>query len=358
VAAVRYPCPHAEKGAACAPGNAPCRDGTRWIPVSVLDVPGLVPGAYAGKGLGHRFLDDLRQADGFLQIVDASGATAPDGTLTSPGAHDPLPEVEWLEEELVRWVAGILGRDFERTAKSVELEGAKLDDFLAQRLAGLQIRPPAIAAALRQVPLDRVRPSHWSPDDRIALSRALLRAATPRLVAANKCDRIRPEDAAELARRAAPVPVRPTAADAELTLRRAARAGLVDYAAGGADFRVPDPQRLSAAQRRALDEIRQLLARWGSTGVQQALEALVFDRLKRIVVFPVEDETHWTDSRGRLLPDALLVPAESPVRDVAYRVHSELGEKFVRAVDGRTHRSLASDHPLTPGSVVRIVAHR
>jgi ribosome-binding ATPase YchF (GTP1/OBG family) len=156
----------------------------------------------------------------------------------------------------------------------------------------------------------------------------------------------------------APLPVVPTSAEAELTLRRAARAGLIDYSPGSTDFVVADPARLSVAQRHALEEIRAILGRWGTTGVQAAFERLVFERLGYVVVFPVEDETRWTDSKGRILPDALLVPGGTPVRTVAYRVHSDLGEHFIRAIDGRTHRALAADHPVENGAVLRFVARR
>ncbi len=358
VAAVRAPCPHTEKGVACTPGNAKCVDGTRWVPVALVDVPGLVPGAHEGKGLGHKFLDDLRAADGFLQIVDLSGGTDAEGRIVPPRSHDPGEEVTWLEEELVAWVSEILGRGFERDARSVELEGRKLEEFLGQRLTGLSIGPAAIAAALRAVPVDRIHPSRWSAAERTALARELLRAAKPRLVVGNKCDRATPEIAAALGEQVAPVPVVASAADAELTLRRAARAGLVEYRPGDPSFRIPIPGRLSPAQTAALDEIRRLMERWGSTGVQPALETMVFSRLRQMVVYPVEDETAWTDGRGRVLPDALLVPEGIAARAVAYRVHTDLGENFVRAIDGRTHRALAADHPLEPNSVVRVVARK
>jgi len=358
VAAVRAACPHLEKGVACTPGNSKCVEGVRWVPVSLIDVPGLVPGASVGKGLGHKFLDDLRAADGFLQVVDLSGATDEEGRMDAPGSHDPAEEVRWLEDELVAWVAEILGRDFLRQSRGVELEGKKVEEFLSERLTGLSIPPATIAAALRHTPSDRAHPGHWTEDDRRRMALELLRASKPRLITANKCDRASKEGAAALEAAVDPIPVVPTAADAELTLRRAARAGLVDYRPGDPSFTVKDPGRLSAAQTRALAEIRTVLATWGSTGAQQALERMVFDRLRMIVVYPVEDETHWTDSKGRVLPDALLVPADTPTRAVAYRVHSDLGENFIRAIDGRTHRALAADHPLGPNSVVRIVARR
>jgi ribosome-binding ATPase YchF (GTP1/OBG family) len=358
VGAVRVPCPHSEKGTACTPGNAKCVDGTRWVPVNLIDVPGLVPGAAEGKGLGHKFLDDLRAADGFVQVVDASGSTSPEGVIGTPGTNDPAEEVGWLEEELVAWVAEIMSRDFAHSAKSVELEGGAIDEFLRSRLTGLAISAGDVSAALRAVPLDLAKPSHWTSEDRRRLARELLRAAKPRTVAANKCDRSTPEQVSALAETIAPIPAVATCAEAELSLRRAARAGLLRYKPGDPTFEVVDPARLSAGQKHALDEVRTILARWGSTGAQKALETLIFDHLHRIAVFPVEDESHWTDSKGRILPDVLLVPAGTPAKAVAYRVHSDLGDNFIRAIDGRTHRALAADHPLAPGSVVRFVARK
>ena len=358
VGAVRVRCPHPEKGTACTPGNAPCIDGTRWVPVRLLDVPGLVPGAHEGKGLGYRFLDDLRAADGFLQVVDLTGATSAEGAPAAPGSVDPAEEVRWLERELVEWVTEIVTRDFERHVRGVETEGRKVDDFLAERLAGLAIGPPRIAAALRAVPLDREHPSRWTAAERRALVEALLTEAKPRLVAANKCDRSDPAARDRLAASVDPIPVQATAAESELTLRRAARAGLVAYRPGDADFRESDPTKLSPPQRAALATIRATMQHWGGTGVQPALERLVFERLHQMVVFPVEDEGRWTDTKGRMLPDAFLVPEGITAKAFAFRVHTDLGENFVRAIDGRTHRALAADHALEPGAVVRIAARK
>lgn len=358
LAAVRVPCPHGEKGTPCDPGNAPCVEGTRWVPVRLLDVPGLVPGAHEGKGLGYRFLDDLRAADGFLQVVDLTGATSAEGTPAPPGSVDPAEEVRWLEEELVAWVTEIVSRDYERHTRGMESAGGKVEELLAERLAGLAIGPARVQAALRAVPLERDHPSRWTMEERRRLVRALLLEAKPRLVVANKCDRAEPAARDRLAGALDPIPVLATAADAELTLRRAARAGLVDYRPGQPSFTVRAPEKLSNAQRAALDAIRSTMARWGGTGVQGALEGLVFGRLHQIVVFPVEDEQHWTDTRGRCLPDAFLVPEGITARAFAYRVHTDLGENFVRAIDARSHRALGADHPLEAGAVVRIAARK
>ena len=358
VGAVRARCPHTERATPCTPGNAACTEGTRWVPVRLVDVPGLVPGAHEGRGLGHKFLDDLRAADGFIQIVDVSGGTDAEGVLVQPGSQDPAEEVRWLEEELVAWVDEILSREFERQARVAELEGRSAEEMLEQRLTGLSIHIGAITSALRAVGLDREHPSHWTKEKRWSLAAELLRTAKPRLIAANKCDKVVPPAADALRRSLDPIPVVATSADQELLLRRASRAGLLRYRPGDPTFEIANPASLSEPQRHALDGVRATLQRWGTTGVQRALEDTVFHRLKRMVVYPVEDETHWTDSKGRVLPDALLVPVGTVARQLAYQVHTELGENFIRAIDGRTHRALAADHPLEPNAVVRIVARR
>jgi ribosome-binding ATPase len=358
VAAVRFPCPHIELGKPCTPGNAACRNGVRWVPVSLVDVAGLVPGAHEGRGLGNQFLNDLSVADGFVQVVDATGATDPEGNPVAPGSQDPTEEVGWLGDELAYWVAGLLEKEFDRQVRKAELEGVKIEEYLERRLTGLKISPAAIQTALREAPIDRAHPSKWSAEDLLRLARVLLDAAKPRSVALNKCDRIPNDRAAELTEEVAPIPARPTSAEAELTLRRAAKAGLIRYAPGDAGFEILEAARLSPPQAKALDELGSLLRRCGSTGVQPLLESMVFERLHQVVVFPVEDETHWTDTKGRVLPDAFLVPAGTPVRAVAYRVHTDLGEHFIRAIDGRTHRALAADHPVDSGAIIRIVARR
>jgi len=358
VGAVRAPCPHAERGVPCTPGNSKCVDGVRWVPINLIDVPGLVPGAHEGKGLGREFLDELRGASGFLHVVDGAGATAPDGVPATPGSFDPAEEVQWLDDELIEWVTAILSRDFLRLSKSIELVGGPVEELLQSRLTGLAISPGHIAAALRETPVDRAHPARWTEAERRALAKALLRTSKPRWVAWNKADRTTPAALAELTERIAPVPSTPTSAEAELTLRRAQRAGLVRYTPGAATFEVTDPEKLNAAQLRALEEIRGILRTWGTTGVQAALERLVFDGLHQIVVFPVEDEQKWTDSKGRVLPDAFLVPAGTAVRAFAYRIHTDLGENFLKAVDARTHRALAAEHPLEAGAVIRVVTRR
>ncbi|MBI4415419.1 MAG: TGS domain-containing protein, partial [Euryarchaeota archaeon] len=129
-----------------------------------------------------------------------------------------------------------------------------------------------------------------------------------------------------------------------------------DYLPGASSFTVRDGAKLTDAQAKALEKVRAFLATSGSTGVQPCIEQVVFKLLDRIVVYPVEDETRWTDKKGNVLPDAFLVPRGSTAKDLATRVHTDFGKHFIRAIDGRTKMVVGADHPLKDGDVVKIVA--
>ncbi len=354
MAYVRAPCPHVDFGKPCNPNNAPCEGGTRLVPVELLDVAGLVPGAHKGKGLGNKFLDDLRQAAAFLHVVDASGATDFEGNPVALGSHDPLEDVKFLEEELALWLGDVATRDWEKWGRRFSLGAASAEKVLAEKLVSLGFREPQVLAALKEAPIS-LGMHRWSDEELLSLGMALMRHGKPSILAANKAD-VAPEATlkalVELPGRA----VVATSGDYELALRRAAKAGLIDYTPGGASFKTLHPEKLSPTQAKALERMASFLQRFGGTGVQRCLEDLVYRVLNMVVVYPVEDETHWTDKEGRILPDAHLVARGSTARDLAYRVHTQLGEGFIRAINGRTKRVVGQDYELQSGDVIKIVA--
>ncbi|MBI5000245.1 MAG: redox-regulated ATPase YchF [Euryarchaeota archaeon] len=352
VAYVRAKCPHVDLGVPCNPNNSQCADGVRLIPVEMIDVAGLVPGAHEGRGLGNRFLDDLRQASALIHVVDASGGTDIEGKSVPVGSHDPSEDVKFLEEEIAYWIGGILGKDWKKLSRSAETEGAKIERVLHEKLTGLGISEAQIFAAIRKSSLGP-RPSLWGDADVLALSRSLQKAGKPMIIAANKCDLAagKPLEGVEET-------VVPTAAELELALRRAAKAGLVKYLPGDSSFTLTDPSKLNAAQKGALDKIAAYLKEKGDTGVQRCVETAVFKMLDLVPVYPVEDENKYTDKKGRVLPDAYLVPRGSTAKDLAYKVHSDLGDSFIRAIDARTKRVIGHDYQLKDGDVITIISKR
>ncbi len=351
---VRSRCPHLDLGKPCNPRNSLCKDGTRLIPIELIDVAGLVPGAHEGKGLGNKFLDDLRQASALIHIIDASGSTDAEGNPVKVGEHDPLDDIKFLEDEIDRWIASILSSNWRRVSKTAEMMGEKPKSMLFERLTGLGISEAQIHTAISKLDLPE-RFSTWSDDDILIVARAIRKVSKPMIIAANKAD-MAPGENLERLQSIEDYIVIPTSAEYELALKRASKAGLIDYEPGASEFRILKPEALNSAQRKALDKISDFLDKFGSTGVQKVLEEAAFRLLDLIVVYPVEDETHWTDHNGNVLPDAYLMPRGSTARDLAYRVHTDLGEGFIRAIDGRTGRVIGHDHELNDGDVIKIVA--
>ncbi|MDD4307343.1 MAG: redox-regulated ATPase YchF [Thermoplasmata archaeon] len=353
---VRGVCPHTEFKVQCNPNNAPCESGTRLIPVELIDVAGLVPDAWQGKGLGNKFLDDLRQASALIHVVDASGSTTADGTPCDVGTHNPVEDIAFLEREIDLWFYSILQKDWKKMSRQCSLEGMKIERALHERFTGLAITEAQISHALRKAGL-KEQPHKWTDEQVMMLCSEIRRAGKPMIIAANKCDQA-PEKFIEALKKTEGAIVIPTSAEYELALRKAAKAGLLDYLPGAATFTVKDPVKLSEPQRKALDKIAQFLEKFGGTGVQKCLETAIFDLLNLIPVYPVEDENKLTNKEGLVLPDCHLMPNGSNAKELAYRVHSDLGDNFIRAIDARTKRVVGHDYVLKKNDVITIIARR
>ena len=347
IAHVRKPCPSKELSVEPNPNNSLSINGIRYIPVEVIDVAGLVPGAHKGKGMGNKFLDDLRQADVLVQVVDSSGNTDLEGNSTE-GA-DPMEEIVFLKHEICEWIAEITMRNWSRSARAVE-SGEKVEDFLSDRLAGLKFSREHVITALRKVAISKPV-MQWGSDEGKLIADILQDIAKPIVIAANKADISSDENLEKLSSKGAII----TVADYELALKKASEANLIKYNAGDSDFEISS-DKLSEGQKVALQTIKDFLKSNGSTGVQECIENAVLDKLDMIAVYPVEDETHFTDGQDRVLPDAHLLPRDSTALDLAYKVHSDIGDSFIRAIDCKTKRIIGKDYELQDGDVIKIVA--
>jgi len=351
---VRAKCPHEELGIECNPNNAPCENGTRLVPVEMLDVAGLVPDAHKGRGLGNKFLDDLRQAKALIHIVDASGGTDHEGNIVQAGTHDPLSDVKFLDTEISQWIRSILEKGWKKVVRQVQLDGLKVEKAIQERMTGLGFTDAMVLDSLRRMETDET-PINWSDDDILKLADNLRTVGKPMIVAANKCD-VAPDENIKRLESLEDKIVVPTSAEAELALRRAAKSDLISYDAGDDHFEILDKSKLNAEQLKGLGFMSNVLEKFGGTGIQKCVEEAVFNLLDMIVVYPVEDENKWTDKDGRVLPDAYLLRRGSNAKDLAYEVHTDLGDNFIRAIDGRTKRVLGADHELKDGDIITIAA--
>ncbi|RLF37163.1 MAG: redox-regulated ATPase YchF [Thermoplasmata archaeon] len=356
---VGKPCPCRDFNVTCTPHNSKCINGTRFVPIEAIDVAGLVPDAHKGRGLGNKFLDDLRQAHALIHIVDASGSTDAEGKPCPPGTYNPIKDVEFLEKEITYWMNGIIKKNWENIARRCELEGKKIENMLAEKLTGLGVKEEQIHNGLRTLNLDYNKPSKWTDEQLLELSSYIRKHSKPMLIAFNKCDIASDNINIQIEElRKKGYIVVPTSAEAELALSNASKKGLIKYKPGSNDFEILKKTELTDKQLKALEYIKtHVLQKYGSTGVQKCIEEAV-KMLKLIVVYPVEDETHLTDKNGRILPDAYFMKQGSTAKDLAYKVHTDLGEHFIRAIDARTHRIIGADHILKDGDVIRIIADK
>ncbi|MBO7715021.1 MAG: redox-regulated ATPase YchF [Methanobrevibacter sp.] len=354
VAHVISQCPCKEMNVTCNPNNSQCIDGTRLIPIELIDVAGLVPGAHEGKGLGNKFLDDLMQAKVFIHVIDASGGTDAEGNPVDLGTHDPLEDIEFLEHEIVMWMYGIVSKNWVRLIRKVEAEHLDFSKVIFDQLSGTGILIEDVIEALRTV-----NPNYgkWEDEDLIEFVRNLLNIAKPSLVIANKADLPGAKENIERMKEKYPNVIA-TSAESELALMNATRAGLISYISGDSSFEILEKDKLNPNQIKALEYIQtNILDVYGSTGVQEALNTAVFELLNMIVVYPVGDEHKLTDQKGNVLPDAFLVPKGSTPREFAYIIHTDIGDKFMHAVDARKNMRIASDHELEDRDIIKIVTH-
>ncbi len=345
----RTECPCLTREERC--GNENCHDGKRYVPVELLDVAGLVPGAHEGRGLGNQFLDELTNADVIVNVVDAAGATDEEGEPVEVGTHDPIEDIDFIEEEMDLWLAGIVDRNWETVERQSRSPGFDIEEAVTDLMTGFGATEYDVAAVLRGMDYSE-DPVQWTEADREALARGIRQRTKPIVVVANKIDVAPAENVQRLLD--LDKPVIPATAQGELALRRGVDAGFLDYDPGDEDFEITG--EVSEGQRDALDELRETMSEYGGTGVQAALNHAVYDLLEMVTAYPVQDQSKWTDARGNVLPDAFLLERGSTPVDLAYAVHSDIGEGYLHAVDAKTKREVSESYELEEGDVIKIVS--
>ena len=353
---LRTPCVHPEFNVEDNPKNSLCLDGIRLVPVEMIDVAGLVPEAWEGRGLGNQFLDEIRRADALLHVVDASGSTDCEGRVCKKGSHDPLEDVKFLENEITMWLNQILKKDWARLVRTAGSGKEDMVSLLESRLSGLGIKRFHILESLRKTDLKMDKPTLWSDDDVLKFIDILRSVSKPTLIVANKIDLPYAEDNLERLKESG-YNVVACSAEAELALRRAGEKGLISYTPGDCKLTLKNPEKLNEAQKRALNAIQEkILYKFGATGVQEAINTAFLEMLQMVAVYPVEDSEHLSDHKGRVLPDVYLVPFGTTARQLAYIIHTELGDSFIHAIDIRGKNRIGEDYVLKDRDVISIVS--
>lgn len=333
VSYVTSPCPCRELNVKCTPKNSLCSNGVRMIPLKLWDIAGLIPGAHEGRGLGNKFLNDIIQANMLIHIVDASGTTDSEGQSTTN--HNPCDDVRFLENEIDLWFADVIRRNLDKIKDKENIGGI---------LAGIGISDRHIKNVMDRFGIDDV--------DQFATE--LRKLSKPIIIAANKMDMPASADNIEKMRKEFPhLTIVPCSAEAEITLRTASKAGVIDYVPGSNAFVVK--KELNEKQQKALELIKScILDKYGSTGVQECLNRAVFDFMKYIAVYPVENENKLSNKKGEILPDVFLMPPNSTAVDLAFRIHTDIGSRFLGAIDARTRKRVSAEYVLKNNDIISI----
>jgi len=350
-------CVHMEFNVQDEPNNSKCVDGWRYIPIELIDLPGLIKDAWKGKGLGNQFLSIAAQSDALLHVVDCSGSIDSTGKITEPGSGDPVSDFADIEEELVMWYQKILEGNRDKMSKNLK-SGADPIDAFTELYMGIGVKKTHVKQALKITNLEEKEFDDFDSRDTKEFAKILRKISKPTLIVANKID-IPGADKNfnRLRERYNEVITVPASADSELTLRRAEQQELIKYAPGSEQFEIIHSEKLNDKQRDALDFIKKdIMGEYMRTGVQFAINVTVFKLLKMNAVYPVANEDTLADKKGRILPDLILLKDGATVKDLANEIHTTLSKGLLHAKDLRYSLRLPTHYQLRDRDVISLVS--
>jgi ribosome-binding ATPase len=350
-------CVHKELRVKDNPRNSRCVDGWRFIPIEIVDLPGLIKGAWEGKGLGNQFLSVAAQSDALLHIVDVSGSIDASGRIAEPGTGDPVADIADIEEELVMWYLKLFEGNRDKIVRSVH-SGVNVASSVTEIFRGIGVKEHHVNAAIQMNNLNDTKIDDFTSEITKDFAWSLRELSKPTLIVANKVDL--PSSASNFSRlreEYKDLIIVPASADAELTLRRAEHRGLIKYVPGDERFEILEQSGLNEKQKWALNFIRKdILGEYMRTGVQFAINVAVMKLLKMNTVYPVANPSNFSDKYGKVLPDVYLMQAGSTVEDLANAVHSDLSKGLLYAVDARDGLRLPVNYHLKDRDILSIVS--
>jgi ribosome-binding ATPase YchF (GTP1/OBG family) len=350
-------CVHKEFDVQDNPKNSRCMDGWRYIPIELVDLPGLIKGAWQGKGLGNQFLTVAAQSDALIHVVDVSGGIDVTGRVTEQGTGDPVADVGDIEEELAMWYLKLLEGNREKISRAVNA-GVDIVTAITDVLRGVGVRDEHVKMALQKNSMMNGKFDEFDPQKIKGFLRSLRTISKPTLILANKIDLPSAADNFRRLRdRYKDVLIIPSSADAELTLRRAETRGLIKYNPGDERFEIVHQEQLNDKQKWALNFIRRdILGEYLRTGVQFAINVAVFKLLSMNTVYPVADIKKLSDKHGNVLPDVYLMESGSTTEDLARTIHTELAKGLLYAIDARDGLHLPRNYVLKDRDILSIVS--
>ncbi|CUR51576.1 conserved protein of unknown function [Nitrosotalea devaniterrae] len=351
------PCVHTEFNIQDNPQNSKCTDGWRFIPIELIDLPGLIKDAWAGKGLGNQFLSVATQSDAILHVVDVSGSVDAAGRIAEVGSGDPIADVSDIEEELIMWYLKLLEGNRDKISKLIQSETEPVI-AITDVFRGIGVKESHVKDALKTTGLEDKHFENFDMHDSKKFAAYLRKISKPTLIVANKVDVPGAEKNFDrLREKYIDTIVIPASTDSELSLRKAEKKGLIKYVPGSEQFEILHKEQLNKKQIDALDFITQgILGEYMRTGVQFAINVTVFKLLKMNSIYPVANAENLSDKKGRILPDLILLKDGATVEDLAKEIHTDLTKGLLYAKDVRYGVRLPVNYQLRDRDIVSLVS--
>ncbi|MFH1377118.1 MAG: redox-regulated ATPase YchF [Candidatus Woesearchaeota archaeon] len=325
----------------------------RFVPVELLDVAGLVPGAHKGIGLGNQFLTDLNQADALIHVIDISGGTNEKGEPLPENTYNPSEDIRFLELELDMWYLQLIKKGWTKFSKQLA-HSKEIHKLLTKQLSGLKVTEDMIKETIKNLPKN---PTQWSEKELLDLATQLRIKSKPMIIAANKIDIPNAEENFERIQKEFPnYKIIKCSSESEVALKEAAKKELIDYTPGDNKFKIKG--NLNDKQKNALEFInKNILEKFNSTGVQDILNYIVFDLLKYIALHP-GGVSKLEDKDGNVIPDCFLMPENTTALEFAYRLHTDFGKNFIKAMDVKTKKPIGKDYKLKHLDIIEIMTRK
>lgn len=330
-------CSRYAKEKLCKPNYGWCENGKRHIPIMLLDVAGLVPGAHSGRGLGNKFLDDLRHADALIHVVDVSGTTDAEGKNTR--GYDPLQDIEWLQDEIRLWIEGNLHKRWGSVVRKHTATKSSAVDTLQAQFGGYGSHAPMIQRALARIP-DLPALEKWDNEWITKVVKSFMMEKFPTVLGLNKIDH--PDADKNVSKIMLKYPKTKcvlTSAITEVFLRKLKKQGFVNYEEG-TEFvdTFEDDESLKPMDDKLIQRIENIrdlvLYRFGSTGVVQVLQAAA-GALDLVPVYTVRNIQNFTGGNGQnVFRDCFLVKRGTKVGKVARYIMGDVTIAVIETVGG------------------------
>ncbi|XJO76292.1 hypothetical protein BDV3_006836 [Batrachochytrium dendrobatidis] len=334
------PCSRFDKQSLCKPRYGKCVQGKRHVPIKILDVAGLVPGASQGNGLGNQFLDDLRTADALIHVVDVSGTTDESGKVTV--GYNPINDIDWLKSEISNWIYFNLWKKWGNIVRRHMATRSSTAETLQLQFSGYGANLAMVNRFLDKFP-DKRSLDMWNSDTVMMMVNAFIAERFPTLVALNKIDLPDSDKNIDLiSRKYGQDNIVLVSALAETFLRKLHKQKFIKYHEGTDVFELAEDQvdpsveekllTLDDKARNRLERVQDLvLFRYGHTGVQECLQQMIA-LLKLVPVFPVRNINSFSSSSGTrmggVFRDCMFVQPGTTIRQLAGMVHPDLDKYY------------------------------